>query len=61
MVIEYWVCNQRSRRRDLLTKSRHGRLSTVLKLEKLFAENGAAAVQFENQLHSGKAIFKTIR
>ncbi|KAJ1336119.1 isocitrate lyase [Microdochium nivale] len=32
----------------------HGGLSTVLKLAKLFAENGAAAVHFEDQLHGGK-------
>ncbi|KAL8704117.1 MAG: hypothetical protein Q9201_002701 [Fulgogasparrea decipioides] len=32
----------------------HGGLSAVLKLAKLFAENGAAAVHFEDQLHSGK-------
>jgi isocitrate lyase len=29
-------------------------LSTILKLAKLFAENGAAAVHFEDQLHGGK-------
>lgn len=33
---------------------RHGGLTTVLKLAKLFAENGAAAVHFEDQLHGGK-------
>ncbi|KAI0011428.1 isocitrate lyase [Xylariaceae sp. FL0662B] len=32
----------------------HGGLSTVLKLAKLFAEHGAAAVHFEDQLHGGK-------
>jgi isocitrate lyase len=32
----------------------HGGLSSVLKLAKLFAENGAAAVHFEDQLHGGK-------
>jgi isocitrate lyase len=32
----------------------HGGLSAVLKLAKLFAENGAAAVHFEDQLHGGK-------
>ncbi|KAI2465460.1 isocitrate lyase [Annulohypoxylon bovei var. microspora] len=32
----------------------HGGLTTVLKLAKLFAENGAAAVHFEDQLHGGK-------
>ncbi|XXH03203.1 hypothetical protein Hte_009600 [Hypoxylon texense] len=32
----------------------HGGLSAVLKLSKLFAENGAAAVHFEDQLHGGK-------
>lgn len=32
----------------------HGGLSTVLKLAKLFAENGAAAVHFEDQMHGGK-------
>ena len=35
-------------------RSRHGGLSAVLKLAKLFAENGAAAVHFEDQLHGGK-------
>lgn len=33
---------------------RHGGLSAVLKLSKLFAENGAAAVHFEDQMHGGK-------
>ncbi|KAI0019045.1 isocitrate lyase [Xylariomycetidae sp. FL0641] len=32
----------------------HGGLSAVLKLAKLFAENGAAGVHFEDQLHGGK-------
>ncbi|OAX83242.1 isocitrate lyase [Emergomyces africanus] len=32
----------------------HGGLTSVLKLAKLFAENGAAAVHFEDQLHGGK-------
>ena len=32
----------------------HGGLSAVLKLAKLFAENGAAAVHFEDQMHGGK-------
>ncbi|KAI9863200.1 MAG: hypothetical protein M1813_004020 [Trichoglossum hirsutum] len=32
----------------------HGGLSAVLKLAKLFAENGAAAVHLEDQLHGGK-------
>ncbi|MCJ1311566.1 hypothetical protein MMC25_005239 [Agyrium rufum] len=32
----------------------HGGLSAVLKLAKLMAENGAAAVHFEDQLHGGK-------
>ena len=32
----------------------HGGLSAVLKLAKLFAESGAAAVHFEDQLHGGK-------
>jgi isocitrate lyase len=32
----------------------HGGLSAVLKLAKLFAENGAAAVHFEDQLYGGK-------
>lgn len=40
--------------RARLTLSRHGGLSAVLKLAKLFAENGAAAVHFEDQLHGGK-------
>lgn len=29
-------------------------MSAVLKLSKLFAENGAAAVHFEDQMHGGK-------
>jgi isocitrate lyase len=32
----------------------HGGLTAVVKLAKLFAENGAAAVHFEDQLHGGK-------
>lgn len=32
----------------------HGGLSTVMKLAKLFAENGAAAIHLEDQLHGGK-------
>lgn len=32
----------------------HGGLTSVLKLAKLFAENGAAGVHFEDQLHGGK-------
>ncbi|KAI4242360.1 MAG: hypothetical protein L6R40_004089 [Gallowayella cf. fulva] len=32
----------------------HGGLGTVRKLAKLFAENGAAAVHFEDQMHGGK-------
>lgn len=36
------------------TYDSHGGLSAVLKLSKLFAENGAAAVHFEDQLHGGK-------
>ncbi|KAF3008767.1 hypothetical protein E8E13_010279 [Curvularia kusanoi] len=32
----------------------HGGLSAVIKLAKLFAENGAAGVHFEDQLHGGK-------
>ena len=32
----------------------HGGLSAIMKLAKLFAENGAAAVHFEDQLHGGK-------
>ena len=38
----------------LMDYHRHGGLSAVLKLAKLFAENGAAAVHFEDQLHGGK-------
>ncbi len=37
----------------LMEKS-HGGLTAVMKLAKLFAENGAAAVHFEDQLHGGK-------
>lgn len=33
---------------------RHGGLTAVMKIAKLFAENGAAAVHFEDQLHGGK-------
>ncbi|KAL1977159.1 hypothetical protein VTN31DRAFT_18 [Thermomyces dupontii] len=32
----------------------HGGITAVMKLAKLFAENGAAAVHFEDQLHGGK-------
>ncbi|KFZ19345.1 hypothetical protein V501_00707 [Pseudogymnoascus sp. VKM F-4519 (FW-2642)] len=32
----------------------HGGLSAVLKIAKLFAENGAASVHFEDQIHGGK-------
>lgn len=32
----------------------HGGLTAVFKLAKLFAESGAAAVHFEDQLHGGK-------
>jgi Isocitrate lyase family len=32
----------------------YSRLTAVLKLAKLFAENGAAAVHFKDQLHGGK-------
>jgi len=32
----------------------HGGLSAVMKLTKMFAENGAAGVHFEDQLHGGK-------
>ncbi|OJJ85169.1 methylisocitrate lyase ICL2 [Aspergillus glaucus CBS 516.65] len=32
----------------------HGGLTAVMKLAKLFAENGAAGVHFEDQLHGGK-------
>ena len=32
----------------------HGGLTSVMKLAKLFAGNGAAAVHFEDQLHGGK-------
>lgn len=33
---------------------RHGGLPTVMRLAKLFAEKGAAAIHFEDQLHGGK-------
>jgi isocitrate lyase len=42
---------------ELLTNAHycsHGGLTAVLKLAKLFAEHGAAAVHFEDQLHGGK-------
>jgi isocitrate lyase len=32
----------------------HGGLSAVMKLAKLFAENGAAAIHMEDQMHGGK-------
>ena len=32
----------------------HGGLTAIMKLAKLFAENGAAAVHFEDQMHGGK-------
>src|SRR5690606_22071817 len=32
----------------------HGGLSAVMKLAKLFAENGAAAIHLEDQMHGGK-------
>lgn len=32
----------------------HGGLSSVMRLAKLFAEHGAAAIHFEDQLHGGK-------
>ncbi len=32
----------------------HGGITTVMKLAKLFAENGAAAIHLEDQLHGGK-------
>lgn len=35
-------------------EDRHGGLSAVMKLAKLFAENGAAAIHLEDQLHGGK-------
>lgn len=34
----------------------HGGLSTVMKLAKLFAEHGAAAIHMEDQLHGGKKV-----
>lgn len=34
----------------------HGGLSAVMKLTKMFAENGAAAIHFEDQLHGGKKV-----
>jgi len=36
------------------TLLRHGGLSSVMKLAKMFGESGAAAVHFEDQLHGGK-------
>lgn len=39
---------------ELIGELSHGGLTAVLKLAKLFAENGAAAVHFEDQLHGGK-------
>jgi len=38
----------------VLTMARHGGLSAVMKLAKLFAENGAAAIHMEDQMHGGK-------
>lgn len=34
----------------------HGGLSSVMKLTKLFAESGAAAIHMEDQLHGGKKV-----
>lgn len=34
----------------------HGGLTTVMKLAKLFAENGAAGIHLEDQLHGGKKV-----
>jgi isocitrate lyase len=34
----------------------HGGLSSVMKLVKLFAESGAAAIHMEDQLHGGKKV-----
>lgn len=39
---------------DKRLSHRHGGYSAVFKLARLFAENGAAAVHFEDQLHGGK-------
>ncbi len=47
-------CDVRGCYQKLTGERRHGGLSAVLKLAKLFAENGAAAVHFEDQLHGGK-------
>lgn len=50
-----WATNVQSRPFHLLTRGcSHGGLSTVIKIAKLFAEAGAAAVHFEDQLHGGK-------
>lgn len=35
----------------------HGGLSAVMKLAKLFAENGAAAIHLEDQMHGGKKVY----
>jgi len=35
----------------------HGGLSAVLKLAKLFAESGAAAIHLEDQMHGGKKVW----
>lgn len=34
----------------------HGGLSAVIKLAKLFAENGAAGIHLEDQMHGGKKV-----
>lgn len=38
----------------------HGGLTTVMKLAKIFAENGAAAIHLEDQLHGGKKVSSPI-
>lgn len=44
-----------------LLECRHGGLSTVMKLTKLFAEAGAAAIHFEDQLVGGKKVSISLR
>ena len=39
----------------------HGGLSSVMKLAKLFAENGAAAIHMEDQMHGGKKVGGPVR
>lgn len=45
---------QRIHANNSIPTARHGGIMAAMKLAKLFAEYGAAAVHFEDQLHGGK-------